>query len=234
MVPVRRGDVIEPLLPRVRLSSIDPERNGEVKPLADIGVVAGIEVSNCSCSALEALRMCTVFAISVIVDETWLAAASRRLTGDIPAPVACVLVAAIRLLNVASARSRRTRSASWSTSERSRLGRRSKVRTSSMMYETALTTSFMGDKTRVGAFERPAVRRLSMADTKAVMWMSTKPPSGDVGHWSSDFGVGKNSCDVAASDRHELSLCQNVNIDIPLVLRSSVLACSYLRLYSFS
>jgi hypothetical protein len=121
-----------------------------------------------SCSARDAFRMHTVRAISVIVTATWLAAASRRETGDMPALVACVLLAATRLLRVASARSRRAASWSTSTSERSRAGRPSKARTSSTMEETAFTTAFMGVKTRVGALERPAVRSASMPERKAV------------------------------------------------------------------
>jgi hypothetical protein len=65
------------------------------------------------------------------------------------------------------------------------------------MADTAFTTDFMGVRTRVGAFERPAVRRLSMADRNAVMWMSSKPPSAATGSWSSIFGACKNNWDVA-------------------------------------
>ena len=112
--------------------------------------------------------MRTVLPISVTVAETWLAAASSRLTGDIPELVACVFVAVVRLLSVASARSRSACKASRLTSARSRVGRRSKVRTSSTIAVTALTTDFIGVSTRVGALDRPAVKRLSIADTKAV------------------------------------------------------------------
>jgi uncharacterized membrane protein (DUF441 family) len=62
---------------------------------------------NSSCSACVAFRMKTIFAISVTVEETWLAAASSKLTGDMPELVACVLVATTKLLKVASARSLR-------------------------------------------------------------------------------------------------------------------------------
>ena len=41
--------------------------------------------------------------------------------------------------------------------------------------------------------ERPAVKRLSMAERKAVTWMSGRPPSGDTGSWSSSLGACKNS-----------------------------------------
>jgi len=57
----------------------------------------------------------------------------------------------------------------------------SKRRTSSTMADTAFTTDFMGVRMRVGAFERPAVRTLSMADRNTVMWMSSKPPSAATG-----------------------------------------------------
>ena len=103
--------------------------------------------------------------ISVTVEETWLAAASSRLTGDIPELVACVFEAATRVLSVASRRSRSTRSESMSKSRRAR---RSYDLTSSRIAVTALITAFIGVRTRVGAFERPAVSRPSMADRKAV------------------------------------------------------------------
>ena len=70
-----------------------------------------------------------------------------------------------------------------------------------MMAVTALTTVFIGVRTRVGAFDRPAVRRLSIAEMKAVTWISSKPPSGETGNWSSDLGAGKNSCDVAGKSK---------------------------------
>lgn len=131
-----------------------------------------------------------------MVADTWLAAASKRLTGDIPELVACVLDAATKLLSVASARSRSDRRASRSTSERSRWGRRSNDRTSSIMDVTELITDFMGVSTRVGALDRPAVRRPSMADTKVVTCMSRTPPSADTGSWSStlsNLGVWRMS-----------------------------------------
>lgn len=144
--------------------------------------------------------MHNVLPSSVMVAETWLAAASKRLTGDIPELVACVLEAATRLLRVASALSRNDRRASGSTSARSLVGLRSKVRTSSIMNVTALTTAFIGVSTRVGALVRPAVSRPSIADRNAVMWISRIPPSGDTGSWSSFlsiFGAWRKSCDVA-------------------------------------
>jgi hypothetical protein len=52
---------------------------------------------------------------------------------------------------------------------------------------------FHGVRTRVGAWERPAVRRLSMADTNAVMWMSRRPPFAETGSWSSSLGACKDS-----------------------------------------
>lgn len=131
-----------------------------------------------------------------MVADTWLAAASKRLTGDIPELVACVLVAATKLLRVASARSRSDRRVSRSTSDRSRCARRSNDRRSSIMDVTELMTDFIGVSTRVGALDRPAVRRPSMADTKAVIWMSRIPPSGDTGSWSStlsNLGVWRKS-----------------------------------------
>jgi hypothetical protein len=45
--------------------------------------------------------MHTVLPISVAVADRWLAAASRRLTGDIPELVACISEAVTRLLRVA-------------------------------------------------------------------------------------------------------------------------------------
>lgn len=122
-VPVRRGVGIDPFLCPIV---------GELNPFMLIDELED-GISNASCSAFVAFRMCTVFATSVIVDDTWLAAASSKLTGDIPALVAWVFVAVTRLLSVASARSRRTRNASVSTSDRSRRGLRSKVRMSSTM-----------------------------------------------------------------------------------------------------
>ena len=137
--------------------------------VTDDEAVAGGDVGmKRSCSALVALRMQIVLPISVTVSDTWLAAASRRLTGDIPALVACVLAAATRLLRVASARSRRACKLSISTSARSRVGRRSKARTSSTTAVTAFTIDFIGVSTRVGELDRAAVRSESIAETKAV------------------------------------------------------------------
>jgi hypothetical protein len=48
-----------------------------------------------------------VIPISVTVTDTWLAAALRKLIGDIPELVACVLDAVTRLLSVALALSLR-------------------------------------------------------------------------------------------------------------------------------
>jgi hypothetical protein len=45
---------------------------------------ASVETENASCSARVALRMQTILEISVTIVETWLAAVSRRLTGDVP------------------------------------------------------------------------------------------------------------------------------------------------------
>jgi hypothetical protein len=50
-----------------------------------------------------------------------------------------------------------------------------------MIADVELTTAFMGMRTRVGAFVRPAARRLSVPDTKAVTWMSMSPPSAAIG-----------------------------------------------------
>jgi hypothetical protein len=145
------------------------------------------EVENSSCSACVAFRMKISLDISVMVADTWLAAASRRLTGDMPELVACVLVAATRFDSVSSRRSRRDRR--WSISTSMRVGRDSYARTSSMTAEAEFTTAFMGMSTRVGAFDRPAVRRLSIPDTKAVRWVSTRPPSRATGNWSSILGA---------------------------------------------
>jgi hypothetical protein len=70
------------------------------------------------------------------------------------------------------------------------------------MADTAFTTDFMGVSTRVDAFERLAVRRLSMVDRNAVTWMSSKPPSAAIVSWSSIFGVCKNNWDVAESGKY--------------------------------
>jgi hypothetical protein len=171
-------------------------KDGENTFVADVGDVTVIAAKS-SCSVLVAFRTHTVLPISVTVAETWLAAASSRLTGDIPKLVACVFEAVTRLLRVASARSLNDLITSMSTSDRSLIGRRSNRRTSSIMAETALTTDFMGVRTRVGAFERPAVRRLSMAERKDVTWISRSPPSAATGSWSSSLGACKKSWDVA-------------------------------------
>ena len=125
----------------------------------------GCTTCNWSCSAELALLMKPTFAISVIVN-TWLAAASRRLTGDIPAPVAWLLVATTRLLRVASARSFRERSTSRSTSPGR--DRRSNYLRSLVIAVTALKNAFMGARTRVGELLLPAVNRLLTAGTNAV------------------------------------------------------------------
>ena len=150
---------------------------------------------NCSCSVGVALLMKEAFAISVIVDDTWLAAASRRLTGDIPAPVAWLFVATTRLLRVASARSLRDRRMSRLTS--SDRGLRSNCLRSSVIAVTALTTAFIGARTRVGELLLPAVNKLSTAETNAVIWISNTAPSGDMGKLSSVLGGWRNSWDVA-------------------------------------
>jgi len=62
-----------------------------------------------------------------------------------------------------------------------RVGRNSYARTSSIIAEEEFTTAFIGMRTRVGAFVRPAARRLSTPDTKAVTCMSTSPPSEAMG-----------------------------------------------------
>ena len=50
-------------------------------------------------------------------------------------------------------------------------------------------TDFMGVGMCVQAWDWLAVRRLSMADTNAVMWISRMPPSAETGSWSSSLGV---------------------------------------------
>ena len=55
------------------------------------------EALESSCSARDALRMQIVFPISITIADTWLAAAARRLTGNILELVACVLNAVMRL-----------------------------------------------------------------------------------------------------------------------------------------
>jgi hypothetical protein len=85
------------------ISSTD-RKDGENPFVADeLGGGEVAEGANSSCSALVALRKQTVLPISVTVADTWLAAASNKLTGDIPKLVACVLEAVTRLLRVASA-----------------------------------------------------------------------------------------------------------------------------------
>lgn len=161
--------VLDPLPTRLCaafVSSID--RNVGLKADDGDAVAGGDAGVKRSCSALVALRMQTVLPMSVTVRETWLAAASSRLTGDMPALVAWVFTAATKLLSVASARSRRACRDSISTSARSRAGRRSKARTSSTIAVTALTTDFMGVSTLVGELDRPAVKRPSMAERNAV------------------------------------------------------------------
>jgi hypothetical protein len=64
--------------------------------------------------------------------------------------------------------------------------------------ETALTTDFTGVRKRVGAWERPAVRRLLMVDTNAVTWMLRRPPSAETGSWSSSLGTCKNTHHVSS------------------------------------
>ena len=151
--------------------------------------VGGVAAANCSCSCFVARRMSTVRASSVTVADTWLAAASSKLTGDMPELDACVLTAATRLLSVASKRSDKALSVSGSTSERSRELRRSKARLSSIIAEAALTTAFIGESTRVGAFERPAVSKLSTELRKAVIGMSRIPPSAVTGSSSADLST---------------------------------------------
>ena len=69
-----------------------------------------------SSSAFVDLRMRTILPMSVTAADRWLAAASRRLTGDIPMLVACVLVAVTRFPSVASVRSLRACNPSGSES----------------------------------------------------------------------------------------------------------------------
>jgi hypothetical protein len=104
--------------------------------------------------------MSTVLPSSVTTALTWLAAASSRLTGDRPALVACVLAAATRFSTVASARA----SIALTSSDAAA----GVARTSSIMVCSAFTTAFVGARTAVGAGERPALRRSSTPDRKAV------------------------------------------------------------------
>ena len=60
-------------------------REGDHPPLLGEETDVGM---NCSCSFFDAFRNPTIFPISVTVVATWLAAASKRLTGDSPALVA--------------------------------------------------------------------------------------------------------------------------------------------------
>lgn len=156
--------------PRLELAADDlrscPDRSSSTERLDGGGCEVSGGTVNSSCSARVALRMQMILEISVTVAETWLAAASRRLTGDIPELKACVLVATTRFERVASRRSREERR--WSTSTLARAGRISYARTSSMIAEVEFTIAFIGMRTRVGAFVRPAARRLSIPDTKAV------------------------------------------------------------------
>ena len=99
--------------PRLELPTDDlrscPDRSSSTERL-DSGVCeASGGTMKSSCSARVAFRMQMILEISVIVAETWLAAASRRLTGDIPELTACVFVATTRFERVASRRSRRER-----------------------------------------------------------------------------------------------------------------------------
>jgi hypothetical protein len=50
-----------------------------------------------------------------------------------------------------------------------------------MMAVTAFTTDFIGVSTRTGELDRAAVRRLSIAERKAVTWISVTPPVGETG-----------------------------------------------------
>lgn len=139
----RRLELLPARLWTVERIVLNADDDGELVGGGDVG-------PKCSCSAFVALRMQIVLPISVTVYETWLAAASSRLTGAMPALVACVFAAVTKLLSVASARSRRACRASRLTSARSRAGWRSKTRTSSTIAVTALTTDFIGVKTLVG------------------------------------------------------------------------------------
>ena len=86
-----------------------PERSSSMVRRGGVGCEGSEGTENSSCSARVALRMQIILEMSVTVAETRLAAASRRLTGDIPELMACVLVAATRFERVASRRSRRER-----------------------------------------------------------------------------------------------------------------------------
>lgn len=166
--PIPKLRTLALLPPRkcIVLSSLTDRKAGEKLPPGEELDRGGS--TNWSCSALVALRTQSVLPISVTVEDTWLAAASNKLTGDMPLLVACVLEAVTRLLNVASMRSCKAWSVSVSISLRSLRDLRSNILISSTIAVTAFTTAFIGVRTRVGALERPAVRRLSIADTKAV------------------------------------------------------------------
>ena len=58
-------------------------------------------------------------------------------------------------------------------------------------------TDFMGVRMHVRAWDWLAVRRLSMVDKNAVMWILRRLPSTETGSWSSSLGACKNSSDVA-------------------------------------
>ena len=143
-------------------------RNGKSAYLREDG-------ANRSCSVLVARRRRTTRSSSVTAAETWLAAASSKLTGERPKLVACVLEAATRFDSVASTRSSKACMPSGSEY------RREWDRTSSRILVTALTTHFIGMSTRVGALPRPAERRESMAVKKAVRCTSGIAPSAETG-----------------------------------------------------
>ena len=63
-------------------------------PRGGVGCEGSEGTGDSFCSAHVALRMQMVLEMSVMVAEIWLAAASRRLMGNIPELMACVLVAA--------------------------------------------------------------------------------------------------------------------------------------------
>ncbi len=122
-------------------------RNGKSAYLREDG-------ANRSCSVLVARRRRTTRSSSVTAAETWLAAASSKLTGERPKLVACVLEAATRFDSVASTHSSKTCTPSGSEY------RREWDRTSSRILVTGLTTHFIGMSMRVGALPRPAERRV--------------------------------------------------------------------------
>lgn len=103
----------DPPSPRLELAAEElrscPERSSSRERRDGVDCEPSWGTENSSCSARVAFRMQMILEISVTVIETWLAAASRRLTGDIPELTACVLVATTRFERVASRRSRRER-----------------------------------------------------------------------------------------------------------------------------